>query len=226
MNEKFVRRVGFVSLLCALLGLGACGGAGGSTSQNHSGTPTLIFSANANTIPSGQSVTLSWNATNSTNITITASSGSTSRTVISSTLPAGTEADKPTQTTTYTAVATGSGGSSSPQTAVVQVVQLVQPQIATFTASPMAVNSGQTTTISWTTTNATAVTITPPVPQPDDTGSLSTSGSPILPGTSTTTFTINAAGPGGVPTPKRLTAEVPFTLTLIASPSTIITGQP
>jgi phospholipase C len=225
MNEKFVRRIGFVSLLCALLGLGACGGAGGSTSQNHSGTPTLVFSANTNTIPSGQSVTLSWNATNSTNVTITASSGSTSRTVISSTLAAGTAADKPTQTTTYTAVATGSGGSSSPQTARVQVVQPVQPQIATFTASPMTLNSGQTTTITWTTTNATSVTITPPVPQPDDTGSLSTSGSAIVPVISTTTFTINASGPGGAATPKSVTVEVPLTLTLNASPTTIITEQ-
>jgi hypothetical protein len=87
------------------------------------------------------------------------------RTGISSSLAAGTQADKLTQTTTYTAVATGSGGSSSPQTAVVQVVQPVQPQIATFTASPLAVNSGQTTTITWTTTNATSVTIPYAKPQ-------------------------------------------------------------
>lgn len=225
MSEKFLRRIGFGSLLCALLGLGACGGAGGSTSHNNPGTPTLIFSANTNTIPSGQSVTLSWNATNSNNVTITASSGSAARTVISSPLPAGTQADKPAQTTTYTAVATGSGGSSSPQTAVVQVVQPVQPQIGTFTASPMTVNSGQTTTITWTTSDATSVTITPPVPQPDDTGSLSTSGSSVVPVISTTTFTINASGPGGAATPKSVTVEVPLTLTLNASPSTIITGH-
>ena len=107
---------------------------------------------------------------NSITVTITASTGLAARTVISSPLAAGTQADKPTQTTTYTAVATGSdNSSSSPQTAVVQVVQPVQPQIIAFTASPTAVNGGQTTTITWTTTNATSVTITPPVPQTDDT---------------------------------------------------------
>jgi len=229
MNKKFFRRIGLGSLICALVGLCACNSVSGSPSRNNSGPPTIIFSANTNTIPSGQIVTLSWNATNATTVTITASTGpgSASRTVITSPLATGTQADKPTQTTTYTAVATGSDNStSSPQTATVQVVQpAAQPQITAFTASPMAVNSGQTTTITWTTTNATSVTITPPVAATDDTGSLPTSGSSIVPVISTTTFTINASGPGGTAVPNSVTVEVPFTLTLIASPSTIITGQ-
>jgi phospholipase C len=229
MNEKFFRRIGFGSLICALLGLCACNSVGGSPSHNNSGTPTIIFSANKNTITSGDSVTLNWNATDSATVTITASTGSGSavRTVINSPLAAGTQTDKPTQTTTYTAVATGSGGSSSPQTAVVQVVQpAAQPQITLFTASPTTVNGGQTTTISWTTINATSVTITPPVPQTDDTGSLPTSGSSIVPMISTTKFTINATGPGGTAVPQTTTVTVPFRLTLSASPSTVVAGTP
>src|ERR1700686_2271022 len=99
MSEKIFRKIGLGSLFCALLGLGACGGAGGSTSHNNPGTPTLIFSANTNTIPSGQSVTLTWNATHSTNVPTTASNGSAARTLISSPLAPGTQADKPAQTT-------------------------------------------------------------------------------------------------------------------------------
>src|SRR4029077_4439153 len=135
MNETFLCRIGWGSLICSLLGLCACNSVGGSPSHNDSATPTIIFSASKNTITSGDSVTLNWNATNSTTVTITASTGSGSavRTVITSPLAAGTQTDKPTQTTTYTAVATGSGGSSSPQTAVVQVVQpAAPPEIPVF----------------------------------------------------------------------------------------------
>jgi phospholipase C len=88
----------------------------------------------------------------------------------------------------------------------------------------MALNSGQTTTITWTTTNATSVTITPPVPQTDDTGPLPTSGASIVPVISTTTFTINASGPGGTAVPKTVTVTVPITLSLSASPSTVVAG--
>jgi phospholipase C len=41
---------------------------------------------------------------------------------------------------------------------------------------------------------------------------------------STTTFTINAAGPGGTAVPKITTVAVPITLSLSASPSTIVAG--
>jgi phospholipase C len=148
--------------------------------------------------------------------------------VITSPLAVGSQPDKPTQTTTYTAVATGSDNTaSSPQTATIQVVQpAAQPQIIAFTASPKAVNGGQTTTITWTTANATSVTITPPVPQTDDSGSLPTSGSSIVPVISTTTFTINASGPGANAAPQTTTVTVPFTLTLSASPSTVVAGTP
>jgi phospholipase C len=104
------------------------------------------------------------------------------------------------------------------------MVQPGQPQITQFTASPAAVNAGRTTTISWATTNATSVTIDPPVPQGENTGALPTSGSSILPVNTTTIFTITASGPGGTAT-KNLTVEIPFTLSLSASPSTISPAQ-
>jgi len=101
----------------------------------------------------------------------------------------------------------------------------VNPQITLFAASPSSLNAGQTTTITWATSNATSVTITPPVSQGDDAGPLPTSGSLVVPITSTTTFTIAASGTGGAATSKSVVVEVPFTLSFSASPSTIGPGQ-
>lgn len=133
--------------------------------------------------------------------------------------------DSPTQTTTYSAVATGVGGNSSPQTTKVQVIQPVPPTIAQFSVSPSTVNSGQTTTLTWATENATSVTITPAVPVSEDTAALPTSGSAVVPISSSTTFSLTATGPGGSVGPQTVTVTVPFTLALSASPNTIAPGQ-
>jgi phospholipase C len=117
----------------------------------------------------------------------------------------------------------GCGGNTSSNT--VTPPPPAQPQITQFTASPTAVSGGQTTTITWATTNATSVAISPPVPQGEDTGPLPTAGSSVVPVSSTTAFTITATGSGGSTT-KSLTVEVPFTLSLTASPSTIAPAQP
>src|SRR5260370_15058060 len=130
MNYNPLRTICFVVGLSALLGLSACGGGTGTTS----GTPTLVFSASTNTIPAGQSVTLKWTATNATSVTITATAGSSTQTLQTSGQLSGSVTDKPTQTTTYTAVASGAGGSTQPPTGTVQVAQGA-PQIKQFTAT-------------------------------------------------------------------------------------------
>ena len=222
MNYKSLCKFDFAIMFLGLLGLCACSSGSGNNNDNNNNStkPTIIFSANTNSIAAGTSVTLSWNATNASAVNVTASTGAGSpRTVASNQPTSGSATDSPTQTTTYTAVATGSGGTAS-GTATVQVAQ-GQPKINQFTASPTAVNAGQTTTITWVTTNVTSTTIAPPVPQTDDSGPLPTSGSSIVPISATTTFTINASGPGGNATPMSLTVKVPFTLGLSATPSTI-----
>jgi phospholipase C len=222
MKTEGFRRIGSGIVVLACLGLLACNGMPGQTPPP---PPTLTFSASTSTISVPQSVTLSWQTSNATSVTITASDGTTSRTITTSSQASGTVDDSPTATTTYTAVATGPGGSSAPQTASVQVAQPVQPVITQFAAVPSTVNGGETTTITWATTNATSVTITPAVTTIDGTGILSTSGSSIVPILSTTTFTINATGPGGSAVPQTTTVTVPFTLTLTASPTTITSGS-
>ena len=219
MNRKKLRCITGGMIPLVLWGLSACNGLGARDT-----TPTLVFSASTGSISKGQSVTLNWQSTNATAVTITATAGSSTRTIASTSQASGTVKDSPATTTTYSAVATGSHSSTSPQTVTVQVAQPVQPQVTSFTASPMFVSAGQPSTISWTTTNATSVTITPAVAQTEDTGPLATSGSSLTPITSTTTFTITASGPGGTSAPATVTVTVPFTISLTASPSTITTG--
>src|SRR5579872_287976 len=221
MSKKRVRCITSGILPLALWGLTACNGVAGPSTA-----PTLIFSASVNSINAGQSVTLNWQTTNATSVTITATAGSATRTVTSTSQASGSVNDSPAQTTTYSAVATGAHGSTTPQTATVQVAQPVPPQVTSFTASPMFVSAGQPSTIAWTTTNATSVTISPAVAQTEDTGPLPTTGSSLTPVTSTTTFTITASGPGGTSAPATVTVTVPFNLSLTASPSTITPGTP
>src|SRR5579864_5780411 len=219
MNYQMVRWVTCGALIAAIWGCSSC------TSSSKKSSPTITFSASTTAISSGQSVTLNWQAFNATSVTITATAGSSSRTVVSGSQTSGSAQDSPTQTTTYTAIASGPGGSSSPQTATVQVATNAPPQITQFTAKPSEVSTGQTTTLTWTTTNATSITISPTIPVGDDSGPLPTSGSATVPVSGTTTYSLTASGPAGTAGPQNVTVTVPFTLSLTASPGTITPGQ-
>lgn len=65
-----------------------------------------------------------------------------------------------------------------------------QPTV-TLNASPASVNPGQTSTLSWSSTNATDLDIQPGV------GKVSPEGSTSVTPTETTTYTVTASGPGG-----------------------------
>jgi phospholipase C len=209
------------SFFVTLIGCGSSSVGGGGN-----GSPTLTFSASSTSIASGQSVTLNWQAANANSVTITANAGGTTRTVVNSSQLTGSANDSPTQTTVYTAVATGaSGAATSPQSVTVNVAQAVQPQITSFAANPPEIGGGQNTTISWATTNATSVNITPPVFDPEDGVTLPTTGSATVPVSTTTTYTITASGPGGNSAPQTLTVKVPFTVSLSVTPATISAGQ-
>ncbi|PYX72727.1 MAG: hypothetical protein DMG78_11380 [Acidobacteria bacterium] len=219
MNYQMVRWISCGALIAAIWTFSSW------ANSSKKAAPTITFSASTAAISSGQSVTLNWQAFNATSVTITASAGPSSRTVVSGSQISGSAQDSPTQTTTYSAVASGPGGSSSPQTATVQVATNAPPQITQFTAKPTELSSGQTTTLTWTTSNATSITISPTLPVGDDSGPLPTSGSATIPVIATTIYSITATGPGGTAGPQTLTVTVPFTLSLTASPDTITAGQ-
>ncbi len=102
----------------------------------------------------------------------------------------------------------------------------IVPQITTFSASPTDVNSGQTSTITWATSNAASITISPAVPQSDDAGPLPTSGNSVAPIIGTTTYTLTATSSDGTTATQTLTVTVPFTLSLSVSPANITAGSP
>jgi peptidoglycan-associated lipoprotein len=65
-----------------------------------------------------------------------------------------------------------------------------QPTV-TLSASPATINRGDSSTLSWTSTNATQLTIAPGV------GSVNAEGSTAVTPSDSTTYTITASGPGG-----------------------------
>jgi hypothetical protein len=145
----------FFPLALATVFISCGGGSPAPVLPSPLGTPTIIFSASTNAITAGQIVTLIWRATNATSVTVTASSGSTSRTVTTSSQPSGKVNDSPTQNTTYSAVAAGAGGSSSqPQTTTVKVAP--PPFTLSLSASPDTITSGQQVTLTWQVTGGTA----------------------------------------------------------------------
>jgi hypothetical protein len=155
-------------------------GAGGTVSKTAKVTvhqlPVIsAFTASPTSITTGQSTTLAWTTTNASSLTLDGSTITGTSTTVS-----------PTTTKTYTLVATGPGGSTSSRTATVTVHPL--PVISTFTATPSAITSGQSTTLAWTTTNASSLTLD---------GSPITGTSTSVSPTSTKTYTLVATGPGG-----------------------------
>ena len=79
---------------------------------------------------------------------------------------------------------------AAPPPAAAPALPPAKPTV-TLNASPTAVNSGQTVTLSWSSTNATDLDIQPGV------GKVSPEGSTPVTPTESTTYTITATGPGG-----------------------------
>ncbi len=72
--------------------------------------PTISLSASPSTIERGQSATLSWNTSNATSVTIDGGIGTVE--------PSGSRSISPTNSATYTARATGPGGSANAETRI------------------------------------------------------------------------------------------------------------
>jgi hypothetical protein len=113
--------------------------------------PQIIsFSANPNTINSGQSSTLNWNVQNATTVSIS---------TLGPVSLAGSQMVTPANTTVYTLTATNPAGSST-ATATVTVNQVPAPLITSFTATPNPSPApGSAVLLSCQTQNATSVTM-------------------------------------------------------------------
>jgi len=138
----------------------------------------------------------------------------------------GTATVSPTQTTTYTITATGSGGLTSTSSVTITVNSSNGPPTVTLTAATATIDNGAPDTLTWTTTNATSVTISPEI-DVEDVGTLPVNyTAPVSPLT-TTTYTITATGPGGTATASTTITvnQLPPTVTLTLDPTTIVAGQ-
>ena len=186
--------------------------------------PSVDITANPMTINSGSTSVLTWDSTNAT--TCTASNGWTGTKTAD-----GTESVSPTVTTTYAISCTGAGGTATDSVSItVDAVTPNQPTVD-LTASRTSVTPGAdsaTTTLTWTSTNATSCTASGGT----FTGAKGTSGAETITPSATTTYTLTCTGAGGdgndsvtvnfVPTPD---VETPIpTVTLTANPTSVQEG--
>jgi YD repeat-containing protein len=131
-----------------------CTGAGGSATASAQVTvtppaPTVSISANPSSVTSGTFSTLTWSSTNATSCT---ASGAWSGAEPSS----GTQSTGAlTATGTFSLTCTGAGGSA---TGSAQVTVTPPPPTVSISANPSLVSSGNSSTLTWSSTNATSCT--------------------------------------------------------------------
>ncbi len=94
------------------------------------------------------------------------------------------------------------------------------PTISCFTANPSCIQCGQATVLSWTTTNATSVTLSPGI------GSVPCSGSYNLSPGCTTTYTLCASGSGGSVSASTTVTVAPYVSYYPASSAPVATVDP
>ena len=150
--------------------------------------PTISsFTASPTGINLGGISTLSWVTTGAATITIAPGT-------FASTSSTGTENVSPEATTTYVLTATNAAGSAT-ATATVTLTAATVPTISSFTASPTSINSGQTSTLSWVTSGATSIGITPGTYT-----STNANGAITVSPSATTTYTLTATNGAGANT--------------------------
>jgi len=145
-------------------------------------SPTVNLTVSDSSILRGQGTTLSWNASNASSLSISGLGPVQN--------PSGTLLVRPTTTTTYTITATNSTGSAT-DSVQVNVTTPVVPTL-NFSAQRNSITFGESTTLSWTSSNAKRIELNPGhqnVAKPN--GSITVSPQ------QTTTYQLVAIGTGG-----------------------------
>jgi outer membrane protein OmpA-like peptidoglycan-associated protein len=143
--------------------------------------PSVSLSASPATIQQGQCATLTWSSANAASASIDQGVGKVS---VSGSWPV-----CPRSTTPYTIAAVGEGGTRSASTTV-SVTPPPAPTVS-LSASPAMIQQGQCATLLWSSANAASASIDQGV------GSVDLSGLRQVCPTTTTPYTIAAAGEGG-----------------------------
>ena len=148
---------------------------------------------------------MTWATSGSTSIAITPGT-------FTSTSANGSTSLSPTATTAYTLTASNAAGSST-SSLTITINAPTKPVITSFTASPTSITSGSSSTLSWATTGATSLAITP-----GTFTSTSATGSTSVSPTATTTYTLTATNAVG-----STTATAKVTVTSSGGPLSITT---
>jgi outer membrane protein OmpA-like peptidoglycan-associated protein len=178
-------------------------------------TQIVQFTAQPAAISAGQSSTLSWVIKNATSASISPGVGAINATT-------GSISVSPTATTSYTLTATGPNGTSSQSLQI--TVGTANVQIVRFVANPRTIAAGAQSTLSWTTSGASTISISPGI------GTVTANGSTTVTPATTTTYTLTATGSDGttVTAPVTVTvtgSAIPQIVTFVATPQSISPGQ-
>ncbi len=184
--------------------------AAATTTVTVTAPPTAALSANPAEIAGGESTTLTWTSTNAVSARIDNGVGAVS--------PAagGSTSVSPTATTTYTLTVTDANGAVAQAGATVTVADSGPPPTAALSANPTQITSGQSTTLTWTASNAVSARIDNGVGAVSPAAGGSTSVSP----TATTTYTLTVSAADG------RTAQASVTITVTAPPAAVLSADP
>lgn len=172
------------------------------------------FTAQPATINAGGSTVLSWSIANAGALWISADNGGDVGDVRGKT----SVTVKPRVTTRYTMTAS-SGTGNVTQSATVTVNALKTPTISSFAPAKSTIVAGESTTLNWSVTNATSLTLTPG-------GTVTGTTSAAVAPSATTTYTLKATNASGS-TSKTATvtvATLPVISAFTASASSVVAG--
>jgi hypothetical protein len=165
--------------------------------------PTIaFFTAAPTSITSGGSSTLSWSVSGATSLSLNQGVGDVTGLTSKSVLPSAT--------TTYTLTATNSSGVVTASATVTVSPVKNPPTISAFTAAPLSITSGGSSTLSWSVSGATSLSLDQGAG--DVTGLTSKS---VLP-SATTTYTLTATNSSG-----SVAASATVTVSPVTKPPTI-----
>jgi len=188
-------------------------GPGGSATESVTVTvtplpPTVEMWAEPEAIYVGEPATLSWTSDNAESCVIEPDVGMVDLD--------GSVTVFPSETTTYTIVATGDGGTAGDE---VTVTVTDAPPTTEITAVPETILIGEPAVLSWSSTHADSCNIEPDIGPVDPTGSVTVSP------TETTTYTVTATGPGGTAADTvTVTVHYPPVVNISAEPESIEIG--
>jgi len=182
------------------------------TTRSEPGVRVVQFVANPAIIRLGQSASLAWQVENADEVSISGIGPVDAK--------AGTVSVSPTDTTTYRLTAKNRKGELNATVTV--TVERTMARVLNFSASPMTITAGQSSTLSWSTENAEQVEIS-------GIGAVAVQGSQSVTPAETTTYTMTVRNRGGT-TSATVTIQVqpqamPRVMRFLAAPREIFVGE-